>query len=76
MKARIHRGASEIGGNCVELEADGDRLVLDSGARSGLTTARGPAADSRPDRRTIEPLLGVVISHAHPDHYGLVEPAA
>ena len=31
MRARIHRGAHEIGGSCVELEADGCRLVLDVG---------------------------------------------
>lgn len=31
MRARIHRGASEVGGNCVELEQDGDRIVLDLG---------------------------------------------
>ena len=31
MRARIHRGAAEVGGNCVELEAGGERLVLDVG---------------------------------------------
>ena len=33
MRARIHRGANEVGGNCVELEHDGDRLVLHLGCR-------------------------------------------
>ncbi len=31
MKVRIHRGAAEIGGSCVELECAGKRLVLDVG---------------------------------------------
>ena len=29
MRARIHRGAADVGGNCVELDAGGTRLVLD-----------------------------------------------
>jgi ribonuclease J len=31
MSARIHRGAAEVGGSCVELESEGERLVLDLG---------------------------------------------
>jgi Cft2 family RNA processing exonuclease len=31
MQVRIHRGAAEIGGSCVELESGGARLVLDIG---------------------------------------------
>ena len=27
----IHRGAQEIGGSCVELESQGQRLILDLG---------------------------------------------
>lgn len=75
MKARIHRGAAEIGGNCVELEAQGKRLVLDVGRPltadwneevplpevEGLHEGGDPA------------LLGVLLSHPHPDHYGLVD---
>ncbi|HVL98292.1 MAG TPA: MBL fold metallo-hydrolase [Egibacteraceae bacterium] len=74
MRGRIHRGSKEIGGSCVELEAsDGGRVVLDLGrplaagwdddvalpAVAGLTEPDGS-------------LLGVLISHAHLDHYGLV----
>ena len=39
MTVRIHRGAHEIGGSCVEVEADGARLVLDLGRP--LTAKRG-----------------------------------
>jgi ribonuclease J len=74
MRVRIHRGAEEVGGNCVEVELDGARLVLDLGwplgtdldvdlplpAVSGLATGDDPL------------LLGVILSHAHFDHYGLL----
>jgi ribonuclease J len=74
VNCRIHRGANEIGGSCVELEAGGVRLILDVGrplasgldetlplpAIEGLTTGRGQIA-------------GVLISHGHPDHWGLAE---
>ena len=31
MQVRIHRGATEIGGNCVELEPAGATILLDLG---------------------------------------------
>jgi ribonuclease J len=73
MRACIHRGAAEIGGNCVELKASGKRIVLDIGrplwAEAShpvpLPNVAGLASG------TDHSLLGVVISHAHPDHYGL-----
>ncbi|MDA9982978.1 MBL fold metallo-hydrolase [Gammaproteobacteria bacterium] len=77
MKCRIHRGADEIGGGCYELEAHGKRLVLDVGwpisAAPGedvpLPEVSGLADGTDPT------LLGVCITHAHPDHYGLMEKA-
>src|ERR1039457_4859374 len=73
MRVRIHRGAHEIGGSCVEIEQDGKRIVLDVGRPldSGLDTDLPlPAV---PGLASGDPaLLGVVVSHAHPDHYGLV----
>jgi ribonuclease J len=29
MRVRIHRGAREAGGSCVEIDHDGQRIVLD-----------------------------------------------
>lgn len=72
MRVCIHRGTKEIGGTCVELEADGSRLVLDVGlpldweSEQPVPLPPVPGFD-RPD----ESLVGVVISHPHPDHYGL-----
>ncbi len=74
MWARIHRGAAEVGGNCVELEAGGKRLVLDVGWP--LTAVEGedvslPGVAGLADGQDPS-LLGVVISHPHADHYGLL----
>ena len=72
MRACIHRGSQEIGGTCIELESQGSRLALDVGM---------PLQASDPDQIEVPPvlgfkfpensLLGVFISHAHLDHYGL-----
>src|SRR6266849_3820183 len=74
MQARIHRGAAEVGGNCIEVEAGGERLVLDVGWP--ITAAEGedvvlPGVAGLADGHDPS-LLGVVISHPHPDHYGLL----
>lgn len=73
MKVRIHRGASEIGGSCVELAADDARLLLDPGRP--LSAPRDadlplPAVDGLDGAAS--GLLGIVLSHAHLDHYGLM----
>lgn len=74
MKVRIHRGAHEIGGNCVEVEHDGHRIVLDVGRP--LTAGRGehvPLPDIVGLTEEDESTLGVLISHHHADHWGLVD---
>lgn len=73
MRARIHRGAHEVGGNCIELAHDGQRLVLDLGMP--ITVAPGtdvPLPAVAGLERGGDGLLGVVLSHPHPDHFGLV----
>jgi len=74
MRVRIHRGAREVGGNCVELESGGRRLLLDLGLPLG--DAVDPAAAVPPveglTRDGDGSLLAVVISHPHLDHYGLL----
>ena len=73
MRICIHRGTQEIGGTCIEHEAQGKRIVLDVGlpldapedGHEGLLP-RVPGF-----RETDDSLLGVIISHPHQDHYGL-----
>ena len=75
MRARIHRGAREIGGSCVEIEHDGQRIVLDVGLPLdrdpdeplSLPPVAGLAVGAAPDG-----LLAVFVSHTHPDHVGML----
>lgn len=75
MRLRIHRGTREIGGTCIEVEAQGRRLVLDVGLPLGAPDDEGAKTNLLPAvpgfRSRDDSLLGVVISHPHPDHYGL-----
>lgn len=75
MQVRIHRGAHEIGGSCVEVESHGSRIVLDVGKplwaewneQVPLPLVAGLADGSDPS------LAGLLISHPHMDHYGLID---
>ena len=72
MRVCIHRGSHEIGGNCVEIESQRQRLVLDVGLPLGApreeATLPAVAGFLEPDPS----LLGVIISHVHLDHFGLL----
>lgn len=75
MRVCIHRGSREIGGSCVELEASGKRLVIDLGRPLDASMDEElplPAIGGLDDGS----LLGVVLSHPHQDHYGLVHQLA
>ena len=74
MNLTIHRGSKEIGGSCVEVESQGQRLLIDLGL----------PLDAEGDPRQFLPkvsglngkdpsLLGILISHPHQDHWGLLK---
>jgi ribonuclease J len=73
MRLRIHRGANEIGGSCVEIESRSYSILLDLGLPltadavdpSLLPDIPGLTDGSNPH------LLGIILSHTHRDHYGL-----
>jgi ribonuclease J len=71
MRICIHRGATEIGGTCIEVISQDKRIVLDIGSPLEGDPFEVPlypiAGFHQPDAS----LLGVVISHPHQDHYGL-----
>ena len=73
MRLRIHRGTKEIGGTCIEIEAQGRRIALDVGLP--LDAPDEGQEELLPEvpgfREPDDSLLGVVISHPHQDHYGL-----
>jgi ribonuclease J len=72
MNLCIHRGAKEIGGSCVEIETNGQRLLLDLGLPLDAELNETPLPDVSGLEKLDESLLGIAISHAHLDHYGLV----
>jgi ribonuclease J len=72
MRVCIHRGSAQIGGSCVEVEHEGRRLLLDLGLPLDApdnTPALLPAGLALADDPA---LLGILISHPHLDHYGLL----
>lgn len=71
-RAKIHRGAAQVGGTCVELEAGGQRLLLDLGMPLEAQEGEVPLPDVLGLREQDPSLLGVVVSHLHGDHCGLV----
>jgi len=74
MKLCIHRGSHQIGGSCVELEAQGRRLLLDLGLPLDAPENTSSLLPGVPGMlEPSEDLLGVVVSHPHPDHYGLLK---
>ena len=77
MRLCVHRGTSEIGGNCIEIEASGKSILLDLGMplMGGLSPAEAmPPVPGLTDGSNPN-LLAIVISHPHADHYGLASDA-
>lgn len=83
MEIAIHRGASQIGGSCIELCVSQCRILLDYGLP--LQDEPEPRATHRliPRQDVLLPLRGIhvddtplfegiLLSHAHPDHHGLL----
>ncbi len=63
MKIRVLGAGRDIGKSCIEVEADGTRVIMDAGMKiNPEPPSYAPLPDSAPD--------GVVISHAHLDHSG------
>jgi len=73
MRVCIHRGSKQISGSCVEIESRGHRLLVDIGLpldaeeNSSHYLPKINGLDGRDPS-----LLGILISHPHLDHFGLL----
>jgi len=77
MNLQIHRGAHQIGGSCIEISAQGQRLIIDVGLpldtdSSEAQTALPPAKGLFQHEERDSAIAGILISHPHQDHYGLL----
>lgn len=73
VRLTIHRSAHEIGGNCIEIAAEGGRIILDIGRPLDAAKDAAGLLPTSLDTRTAAD--GLLISHPHQDHYGLLEDA-
>lgn len=69
----VHRAAHQIGGNCIEIATgDGHRLLLDAG--SPLDSDEGSGQQLVPPTLDLaRPVDGVLLSHPHQDHTGMLK---
>jgi ribonuclease J len=71
IRLTVHRSAHEIGGNCIEIAEEGcHRVILDVGR-----PLDAPADAKNLLPRSLDlaaPCDGILISHPHQDHYGLL----
>jgi ribonuclease J len=69
----IHRSSEEIGGNCIEITSSRNRIILDIGRP--LDADQRSLSDSELVPSSLDlssPVDGIIISHPHQDHYGLL----
>ncbi|WP_299823148.1 MBL fold metallo-hydrolase [uncultured Jannaschia sp.] len=67
----VHRGTRTIGGSCIEIAGpDGERLILDAGLP--LDAPRGMSG-LLPESLDLTRPATLLISHAHLDHWGLLQ---
>lgn len=73
MRVCIHRGSKQIGGSCVEIETQDQRLLIDLGLP---LDAEKNSIQYLPKISGLDgsdpSLLGILISHPHLDHFGLL----
>ncbi len=71
MELTIFRGTNEIGGSCIELKQDNTKILFDFGIPlEAMDIKDFKIEDYKPNISSN--YEAVFLSHAHPDHYGLL----
>jgi ribonuclease J len=65
LNIKIHRGANEIGGTCVQLSSGNTTILIDV----GLPLVDDGSLLTLPEGK----IDAVLISHPHQDHFGLID---
>jgi len=65
MKIKIHKGANEIGGTCIELSHEDCSVLLDIGRPLEPESIPASVQDMKPSV--------ILVSHPHQDHFGLID---
>lgn len=78
MNIIVHRGSHQIGGSCIELTSKNSRIILDIGEELPNLGDSGPKAAVLPEveglfKNQARKIDGVLISHGHGDHIGLLQ---
>ena len=74
VKVCIHRGSNQIGGSCVEIECEGKRIIIDMGTPlDAAEETESLVPDIKGLKEGDPSILGIIISHPHRDHYGLIK---
>ncbi len=74
VKICIHRGSNQIGGSCVEIECEGKRIIIDMGTPLDADEeTQSLVPDIKGLKEGDSSILGVIVSHPHKDHYGLIK---
>lgn len=72
MRVCIHRGSEQIGGTCIEVEAQGKRIILELGLPLDQEFDDVALPPVRGLHEHNDSILGLLISHPHLDHFGLL----
>lgn len=65
LNVTIHRGTNEVGASCVEISNNDSKLIVDVGSPLDDSPSSLP--------KNISNTSGVLISHPHQDHFGLLD---
>lgn len=72
MLLNIHRGTSEIGGTCIELQSGETRIILDLGLPLDIVSNSESNSINQKILEIANSSNGIIISHTHLDHFGLI----